>query len=121
LGGKDKVRLLQESRLLTYTSPKEGWGLSVIEAGACATPVVASDSPGLRESVVHEKTGYLVRHGDLHDLGEKIVTLLTEDALAQAMAEDGVRWADTFSWDRSAEQTLALIESMLGHDRGAAS
>jgi glycosyltransferase involved in cell wall biosynthesis len=120
-GGKDKVRLLQESRLLTYTSPKEGWGLSVIEAGACATPVVASDSPGLRESVVQGKTGFLVRHGDLHDLGEKIVTLLTDDGLAQAMAEEGVRWAGTFSWDRSAEKTLALIEDMLGRDRGAAS
>ena len=114
MGGKDKVRLLQESRLLTYTSPKEGWGLSVIEAGACATPVVASDSPGLRESVVHEKTGFLVRHGDIHDLGEKIVTLLTDDALAQGMAEEGVRWASTFSWERSAEKTLALIEEMLG-------
>jgi len=113
MGGKDKVRLLQESRLLTYTSPKEGWGLSVIEAGACATPVVASDSPGLRESVVHGKTGYLVRHGDIHDLGEKIVTLLSDDALAQAMAEEGVRWASTFSWERSAEKTLALIEEML--------
>ena len=52
MGGKEKVRLLQESRALAYTSPKEGWGLSVIEAGACATPVVASNSPGLCESVV---------------------------------------------------------------------
>jgi len=78
------------------------------------TPVVASDSPGLRESVVHGKTGYLVRHGDIHDLGEKIVTLLSDDALAQAMAEEGVRWASTFSWERSAEKTLALIEEMLG-------
>jgi glycosyltransferase involved in cell wall biosynthesis len=119
MGGKDKVRLLQESRLLTYTSPKEGWGLSVIEAGACATPVVASDSPGLRESVVHEKTGFLVRHGDIHDLGEKIVTLLTDDALAQSMAEEGIRWASTFSWERSAEKTLALIDEMLGRPAGS--
>ena len=114
MGGKDKVRLLQESRVLTYTSPKEGWGLSVIEAGACATPVVASDSPGLRESVVHGKTGFLVRHGDIHDLGEKIVTLLTDDALAEGMADEGVRWASTFNWERSAEKTLALIDEMLG-------
>ena len=115
MGGENKVRLLQESRLLTYTSPKEGWGLSVIEAGACATPVVASDSPGLRESVVQGKTGFLIRHGDIHDLGEKIVTLLTDDALAQGMAEEGVRWAGTFNWDSSAEKTFSLIESMVSH------
>lgn len=120
IGGKDKVRLLQESRLLTYTSPKEGWGLSVIEAGACATPVVASNSPGLRESVVDGKNGFLVRHGDIRELGENIVTLLTDDARAQSMAEEGVRWAATFHWDASAEQTLALIEEILAGRRGEA-
>jgi glycosyltransferase involved in cell wall biosynthesis len=118
VGGKDKVRLLQESRVLTYTSPKEGWGLSVIEAGACATPVVASNSPGLRESVVDGKNGFLVRHGDIRDLGEKIVTLLTDDARAQSMAEEGLRWAATFHWNTSAEKTLALIEEILAGARG---
>jgi glycosyltransferase involved in cell wall biosynthesis len=117
MGGKDKVRLLQESRVLTYTSPKEGWGLSVIEAGATATPVLASDSPGLCESVVDGKTGFLVRHGDLADLGEKLVTLLADDARAQRMAEEGVRWAANFRWEASAERTLELIEEILGSSR----
>lgn len=113
VGGTDKVRLLQESRILAYTSPKEGWGLSVIEAGACACPVVASDSPGLKESVRHEETGYLVRHGDIPDLADKMARLLTDDATAAAMAEAGVRWAAEFHWDRSADKTLALIEEIL--------
>ena len=113
VGGAEKVRLLQESRILTYTSPKEGWGLSVIEAGACATPVIASNSPGLRESVVHGKNGYLVDHGDIGDLGDKIITLLSDDARAEAMAEEGVRWAGTFSWQASADNTMALIEDIL--------
>ncbi len=113
LGGRDKVRLLQESRVLAYTSPKEGWGLSVIEAGACATPVVASDSPGLCESVVDGKTGFLVRHGDLEDLSARIITLLTDDELARSMADEGVRWAATFNWESSASRTLELIEEIL--------
>ena len=113
IGGRDKVRLLQESRVLAYTSPKEGWGLSVIEAGACATPVVASDSPGLCESVVEGKTGFLVPHGDIPRLAEKIKILMTDDALAQSMADEGVRWAATFNWESSAEKTLGLIEEIL--------
>jgi glycosyltransferase involved in cell wall biosynthesis len=117
LGGVEKVRLLQESRILTYTSPKEGWGLSVIEAGACATPVVASNSPGLRESVVPGKTGFLVEHGDIEDLAEKIITLLSDDALAGRMAEEGVRWAAGFNWETSTEKTLGLIEEILGPGR----
>jgi len=115
VGGEDKVRLLQESRILTYTSPKEGWGLSIIEAGACATPVVASDSPGLCESVVHGKNGFLVPHGDLGKLGDAILTLLTDDAVAGELADGGVRWAATFNWQASADKTLALIEEILGH------
>ena len=111
--GEDKVRLLQESRVLTYTSPKEGWGLSVIEAGACATPVVASNSPGLRESVKDGENGFLVRHGDIERLGDRILTLLTDDNRAQEMADHGVRWAATFNWQASAQKTLNLIDEIL--------
>lgn len=120
LGGQDKVRLLQESRVLAYTSPKEGWGLSVIEAGACATPVVASNSPGLCESVVDGKTGFLVRHGDIEDLAVKITTLLRDDALARSMAEEGVRWAATFNWESSAVNTLKLIDEIVAGAAGRA-
>jgi glycosyltransferase involved in cell wall biosynthesis len=113
VGGKDKVRLIQESRVLTYTSPKEGWGLSVIEAGASATPVVASRSPGLRESVVDGRTGFLVEHGDIDALAERLIELLTDDARAESMAQEGVRWAAGFHWDRSAQATLDLIEEIV--------
>ena len=51
---------------LVFASPKEGWGITNLEAAACATPVVASNSPGIRESVRDGETGYLVPHGDEH-------------------------------------------------------
>jgi len=117
VGGKDKVRLLQESRVLAYTSPKEGWGLSVIEAGACACPVVASDSPGLKESVADGRTGFLVPHGDIESLGEKITLLLTDNRLAASMAGEGVHWAAKFHWDESARGTLTLIEEAVARGR----
>jgi glycosyltransferase involved in cell wall biosynthesis len=91
----------------------------VIEAGACACPVVASRSPGLIESVRDGETGFLVDHGDIDALGKKIITLLTDDALARSMADAGVRWARTFNWDTAAEDTLALIEEIVaGNGRG---
>src|SRR5262249_58321883 len=60
----EKVRRLQESWVLVQPSPKEGWGLTVVEAGACGTAVVAADSPGLRDSVRRDETGLLVPYGD---------------------------------------------------------
>jgi hypothetical protein len=47
----DKLDLLRRAWALAFASPKEGWGITNLEAAACATPVVASSSPGLRESV----------------------------------------------------------------------
>src|SRR5205814_5174991 len=52
----EKRRLLRRAWAVGLTSPKEGWGISNVEAAACATPALASDSPGLRESVRHAET-----------------------------------------------------------------
>ena len=61
---QEKLALLRRSWALVFASPKEGWGITNLEAAACATPVVASNSPGIRESVRDGETGYLVPHGD---------------------------------------------------------
>src|SRR5690606_22518693 len=56
---EEKRRLFRRAWVHVLTSPKEGWGISNIEAAACGTPTVASDSPGLRDSVRHGETGFL--------------------------------------------------------------
>ncbi|MBI1808841.1 MAG: glycosyltransferase family 4 protein, partial [Gemmatimonadetes bacterium] len=61
---EEKIALLRRSWAVSLASPKEGWGLTNVEAAACGTPVVASDSPGIRESVRDGGTGFLVPHGD---------------------------------------------------------
>ena len=60
---KDEVKydLLRKAHLLLVPSVREGWGLVVTEANAMGTPVIAYDSPGLRDSVVDQKTGILVK------------------------------------------------------------
>ncbi len=58
-------RLLRRAWALVFASPKEGWGITNLEAAACGTPVVASNSPGIRESVRDGETGFLVPHGDV--------------------------------------------------------
>ena len=57
--------MLRRAWALVFASPKEGWGITNLEAAACGTPVVASNSPGIRESVRDGETGYLVPHGDV--------------------------------------------------------
>lgn len=106
----DKVRRLQQADILLYPSPKEGWGLSVLEANSCGTVVVASDSPGLREAVRDGSTGYLVPHGDADALADRVDRLITDPALYARMRAEGLAWAATFTWDKAARETLGLME-----------
>jgi glycosyltransferase involved in cell wall biosynthesis len=111
--GKAKVNLIRQSKLLVYTSPKEGWGISVIEANACGVPVIASDSPGLRDSVVNGKTGFLVEHGNIKQLANRIIRLLKDEKLRHRFSLDAIRWADNFNWGKPAEKMLGLIETVI--------
>ena len=106
----EKVALMQQAAALIYTSPKEGWGLSVIEANACGTPVVASDAPGLRESVKDGETGFLVPHGDVSALAQRLDQLFSDPVLYQRLRIQGIAWARSFTWERATSETLALLE-----------
>ena len=106
----EKVALMQRADVLIYTSLKEGWGLSVVEANACGTPVVASDAPGLQESVQSGVTGFLVPHGDAAALAQRIEQLLSDSALYASFRRAALYWAHSFTWERAATETLALLE-----------
>ncbi|MGB8657743.1 MAG: glycosyltransferase family 4 protein [Candidatus Zixiibacteriota bacterium] len=110
---KEKVRRLQEAWVAVYPSLKEGWGLTNIEANACGTPVVASNVPGLRESVVHGKTGLLFEYGDVQELSHYLVKILCNVDYRQELTRGGLTWATKFSWDEAATRTLELIERVV--------
>jgi glycosyltransferase involved in cell wall biosynthesis len=95
------------------TSPKEGWGLTCLEAQACGTPVIASDSPGLREAVRDGESGLLVPHSDRAALAATMRRFLEDGALRTRLTEGALRFAGTFSWDRAARETMELIEEAI--------
>jgi len=102
----EKVRRVSESWALVQPSPKEGWGLTVVEAGACGTAVVAADSPGLRDSVQRDRTGLLVPFGDDDALAAALIRVIEDDALRVRLAEAGVAWAARFTWPDCARRSL---------------
>ncbi|MGW8267266.1 MAG: glycosyltransferase family 4 protein [Longimicrobiales bacterium] len=116
---EEKVRLFRSSWVHVLTSPKEGWGISALEAAACGTPTVASDSPGLRDVVLDGKTGTLVRHGDVGALAEALVGILRSPPTRLSMAREARSFAEGFSWEGSARQMLEIMEDWVaqGHSR----
>ncbi len=108
----ERDRWLADSRVCVCPSEKEGWGLTVIEANAVGTPVVASDAPGLRDSVRHGETGWLAPIGDSMAFGARIAELLSADEQAEAMAANAIAWAERFDWETAAhEMELAIARA----------
>jgi glycosyltransferase involved in cell wall biosynthesis len=101
----EKLALLRRAWGLVFASPKEGWGITNLEAAACGTPVVASNSPGIRESVRDGETGFLVPHGDAGAMAAAMSRLAADPALVQQMGVQARRFAETFTWERAAEET----------------
>lgn len=114
---EEKIRLFREAWVSVYPSLKEGWGLTNIEANACGTPVVASNVPGLRDSVLEGQTGLLFRYGDIEDLAEKLIQILSDRNLSQRLSRGGQEWARNFSWDKTAEKVEALLEQVVQKGR----
>jgi len=107
---EEKVALLSSAHVSVCPSPKEGWGLTVVESNACGTAVVASRSPGLVDSVKDGRTGLLVPHGDVPALTQAIRRVLTDAPLRARLEQDGLAWAGTFTWDRCAAEAFEVLE-----------
>ncbi len=120
----ERDAFLAQARVCACASEKEGWGLTVIEANALGTPVVASDAPGLRDSVQHGETGLLVTPGDVGAFATRITELLVDDALAQRLSDRALAWSRGFEWDLAAYEMVEEIEvarAAPAKDRSAAS
>jgi glycosyltransferase involved in cell wall biosynthesis len=106
-----KIELLQRAWVYVTPSTREGWGLTVIEAAACGTPVIAYDVPGLRDAVVDGRSGILVPYGDIEALAKSIVRVLTDEGLRSCLSENAYRWSLNFNWDKTASDMLRVIEA----------
>ncbi len=117
----DELKLdhLRTSWIHVLASSKEGWGISNIEAGACGTPTIASNSPGLRESVIDGTTGLLVPHGDVGALSNAIRALVEDPERRSEMGRNARRFAEELSWEQAANRFEVVIRRVVDPtDRG---
>lgn len=110
---EEKRRLMRRAWIHVLTSSKEGWGITVLEAGACGTPTVASNSPGLRDSVADGRTGVLVQHGDIEALADAIRTLVQDADLRRRLGAQAREFALDHTWERSVDRTEAHLAAVL--------
>ena len=110
---EEKVRRLQGMDFVVNPSAKEGWGLTVVEANACGVPVIASNVPGLKDSVIDGTTGWLYPYGDVEQLASVMLRVLKDPAERVRVAGEAIRWAGKFTWEASAAAMLDVFDKAI--------
>jgi glycosyltransferase involved in cell wall biosynthesis len=106
---EEKIRRMQRAHLLLMPAVREGWGLVVTEANACGTPAIGYDVRGLRDSIRDGQTGCLVQPNP-EAMANGAIRLIGDSVLRTDYAERALAWSRTLTWDRTAEEFLAVLE-----------
>ncbi len=103
---KDLPALYNLASVFAFPSWYEGFGIPILEAMACGTPVVAADNSSLPEVV--GEAGLLVPAGNRAALAEAMAQLLTDRALRLRLRSAGHEQVRAFTWHQAARQVLSL-------------
>lgn len=108
-----KHELLARAWVVVMPSHKEGWGLTIVEAGLHATPAVAySFAGGPSESIVHGRTGLLA--DSVREFEEHVITLVDDAVLRRSLGRTARLYASSFDWVRAGHRLESVIRSVLG-------
>jgi glycosyltransferase involved in cell wall biosynthesis len=110
VSSEELLWLYNAAEVLVAPSIYEGFGLTPLEAMACGTPVVVSNVSAFPEVV--GDAGLLVDPHNVEELAIAIWRILDDPDLRASLVEKGLRRAATFSWDKAAQETLALYHSL---------
>lgn len=119
LGGRAQAALpfyYSAADVVVMPSRYESFGLAALEAMACGTPVVASDVGGLSFLVRDGETGFLVPEGDARMFADRILLLLQDTSLRNAMGRRGIELAQEYAWPKIADQIIKLYREVLHSD-----
>jgi len=102
----------RQTRLFVLPSKYEPFGMTVLEAMACRTPVVATALGGIRHALTDGVDSLLVDPSVPEELGAAILRVLTDGDLATSLADNGYGLIQkSFSWESIAEQTLSFFDN----------
>lgn len=99
------------AEVFLYPSFREGFGMPVAEAMACGTPVITANNSSLVE--VSNDAALLIDASNTEQLAEAITLLVDDKNLRERLIEKGLENAKRFTWEKAAQQTLEIYNSVL--------
>lgn len=127
LGIRDRVELIGQvtdeelaalyrgAVALLFPSLYEGFGLPVLEAMACGTPVLTSNVSALPEVV--DNAGVLIDPYEVEAIAEGIRRLVEDSALREELRRRGLERAKQFSWERTAQETWRVLQEAMSEGK----
>jgi glycosyltransferase involved in cell wall biosynthesis len=98
---RDKLKAYVDADVYVLPSVYEIFGITLLEAWACSTPVIVTDRCGIADIV--DKVGYVVEY-DKEQLRDAIFKVLSDERLRRKFGEEGKRAVMKFEWDKSARK-----------------
>lgn len=108
---EDLVVLYNMAGALVHLSLYEGFGLTILEAMKCGTPVVVTDSSSIPEVV--GKSAFVVPPGNIDEIADTVYNVLVNKHLREEMSESGLDHVKKFSWEKAAKETLEVYRRSL--------
>lgn len=110
LGARREDRPCYYAHADVYACPttKASFGITLLEAMACGTPIVCSDIAGFRDVVEHEREALLVPCGESDALASSLLRVLDDRSLALALGAAGIAGAAAYAWPAVAERILEV-------------
>lgn len=108
-----KFELMSKAHILIHPSIREGFGLTVPEAGFVGTPVIAYNSPGVRDIIRHMKNGILLPDNSPKMIAQEVFSLMKDKRLYKELQSKAKQEAKKFRWDNTAKTALLCLERNL--------
>ena len=109
-----KPALYHQADVVVLPSIKEGFGMTLIEAGASGLPVVASDAWSMPEIVKDGETGFLARVNDVDDWTQKLIQLIKDRNLCRQMGKNARQLVTTkFTWENNLNIQMKVYENLI--------
>ena len=110
------INLYNKAKMVVYAPYLEPFGYIPLEAMACGTPVVGIKEGGVRETVLHNKTGLLTQR-DEKDFADAVIKLLKDDELWNRMSATGIKYIESaWTLEKAGERLLEHIYRILEED-----
>lgn len=112
---EDIISAYLQAQATICTAIREPFGLIPLESMACETPVIAVKEGGYKETILNNKTGYLIKR-NAHELADKIIKLTENDKLVRRMGKAGrIHVQNNWTWDMHVENLERIFKKVSSH------